>query len=281
MTDQTAAPLPGRPSKQSGEKLRIVQAQRSFASMRTILALVLREMSTSYGKSPGGYIWAILEPVAAIGILTAIFSLGFRSPSIGVNFPIFYATGIVPFLMFIDVSGKIAGSLNYSRALLSYPSVTFVDAMIGRFIVNMMTQLMVAYVVLFGIVMIFDTRTAPDLPTIMLAFAMVGALSFGVGAINCFMFTMFPIWQQVWSVFTRPLFIISGILFIYDSVPEPYAWYLWFNPLVHVVGTMRSGFYFNYVADYATPTYVFGIAFGFMLIGLVFLRKFHREMLNR
>ena len=36
---------------------------RRFASFRAIGALILREMATSYGRSPGGYIWAILEPV--------------------------------------------------------------------------------------------------------------------------------------------------------------------------------------------------------------------------
>ncbi|WP_299287702.1 ABC transporter permease [uncultured Tateyamaria sp.] len=265
----------------AAHKLRAVSKGRSFASARTILALILREMTTSYGRSPGGYLWAILEPVAAIAVLTAIFSLGFQAPSIGVNFPIFYATGVVPFLMFTDVSLKVAGSLTYSRALLTYPSVTFLDAMIARFTVNMMTQVMVAYIILFGLVLVFDTRTSPDLPVIALAFAMVAALALGVGSFNCFMFTIFPIWQQVWSVFTRPLFIISGVLFTFDSIPEPYASYVWFNPLIHVIGVMRSGFYFNYAADYTSPAYVFGLSLVFMLIGLVFLRRYHSEILNR
>ncbi|WP_281981283.1 ABC transporter permease [Thalassorhabdomicrobium marinisediminis] len=281
MTDETQAPLPARPAPKDPPQLRSVHADRSFATLRTIVALILREMSTSYGKSPGGYLWAILEPVGAIAILTAIFSLGFRSPSIGVNFPIFYATGIVPFMMFNDIAGKVASALNYSRALLAYPSVTFVDAMVARFVVNMMTQISVAYIVFFGILFMFDTRTSPDLPTIMLAFVMTGTLAFGIGAFNCFMFSILPIWQQVWSIFTRPLFILSGVLFIYDKVPEPYAWYMWFNPLVHIVGTMRSGFYFNYDAAYISHAYVFGVALSFMLVGLVFLRRYHKHLLNR
>ena len=37
------------------------KAGRSFASLRSILALMLREMSTRYGRTPGGYIWAIVN----------------------------------------------------------------------------------------------------------------------------------------------------------------------------------------------------------------------------
>ena len=46
--------------------------RRRFASLRAIAALVLREMSTTNGRSPGGYLWAILEPAAGIALLTIV-----------------------------------------------------------------------------------------------------------------------------------------------------------------------------------------------------------------
>ena len=36
------------------------------SSLRAVAALVLREMSTRYGRTPGGYLWAILEPLGMI-----------------------------------------------------------------------------------------------------------------------------------------------------------------------------------------------------------------------
>ena len=93
---------------------------RRFASLRAIVALMLREMATSYGRSPLGYLWALLEPVAGIALLTAIFSSGFRTPPMGNNFAIFYASGLVPFLMYVDLNGKVMASLNFSGSLLVY-----------------------------------------------------------------------------------------------------------------------------------------------------------------
>jgi ABC-type polysaccharide/polyol phosphate export permease len=107
-----------------------------FATPRIISALILREIGTSYGRSPGGYLWALAEPVLGIALLTVIFSIGFRTPPIGVNFPLFYATGLLPFLMFVDLSNKVAQAINYSKQLLAYPRVTFIDALLGRFILN-------------------------------------------------------------------------------------------------------------------------------------------------
>ena len=33
---------------------------RRFATARTIMALILREMSTRYGRTPGGYLWTVV-----------------------------------------------------------------------------------------------------------------------------------------------------------------------------------------------------------------------------
>lgn len=255
--------------------------QRRFASMRAILALMLREMGTTYGRSPGGYLWAVLEPAAGIALLSLAFSVVFRAPSLGISFPMFYATGMLPFLMFSIIVNKLAQSLNFSRPLLAYPAVTFVDALIARFILNMLTQLMVSYVVLISILLLFDTRITPDLSVIVQAFALTAFLAMGVGTLNAFLVTRFPVWQQGWNIIMRPMFLISSIFFLFEAIPQPYRDYLWWNPIVHVVGLMRSGFYATYDAPYVSITYVSSIAVICLAFGLIFLRRFHRDLLNR
>ena len=254
---------------------------RAPGAVRTVTALILREMATGYGRSPGGYLWAVLEPVAAIALLTAIFSLGFSAPALGRNFAIFYATGLLPFLMFTDLAGKVAASLTYSKALLSYPAVTFLDAMLARFLLNLVTQLTVGAVVLGGILLAFETGTAPDLPRILGAAALVAALGFGFGAINCLLFTLVPLWQRVWSVATRPLFVLSGTLYVFEAVPQPWRDWLWYNPLIHAVGAMRAGFYPYYDAGYVSILYPLGLSLGLSVTALLFLRRHHHALLAR
>ena len=259
--------------------LKPVAAHGLRATPRTVTALILREMTTTYGRSPGGYIWAVLEPALGIALLTAIFSLGFRTPALGVNFPLFYATGMLPFLMFNGLAGKLAASLQFSKALLEYPRVTFVDALFARFILNTMTQLLVAYIIFTAILVMFDTRTVLHFPSIFMGFLMAMALGFGVGTLNCYLITRFPIWQQGWSIATRPLFLISCIFYVFDTIPQPYRDYLWYNPLVHVVGMMRRGFYPFYEANYVSLPYVFGLSLLLSAAGLLLLRRFHKDLM--
>lgn len=254
---------------------------RSFGSVRATSALILREMATTYGRSPGGYIWAILEPIAGIALLSLVFSAAFRGPALGTNFPIFYATGMLPFVMFTDVHGKVALSLMFSKQLLTYPTVTYIDALVARFILNTMTQLMIGYIILVGIMLAFETRVNPDLVVIVQAYALAALLALGIGTLNCYLFSRFPVMQRAWSILMRPMFLISCIFFLFETLPPTYQNILWYNPLVHIIGLMRRGFYGTYDASYVSVTYIVGLSLGCMALGLLLLRRHHRDILHR
>lgn len=251
---------------------------RRFASLRAILALVLREMSSRYARNPGGYLWAILEPVAGILLLTLLFSAALRSPSLGISFPVFYASGLLPFSVWRDLHAKVAQSLLYSRPLLAYPTVTFIDAIFAAFITNLITQLMISYLVLTFSLTVFEHRASLNLPILIEAYALAALLGLGMGTLNAFLFTRFPLFHRAWSVLTMPLFLISGIFFLFDAFPAEYKDALWWNPLVHIVGLARRGFYPTYDAEYVSTTYVLMLALICFTIGLVFMRRHHRDL---
>ncbi len=212
--------------------------------------------------------------------MSIAFSMAFRSPSLGDNFPLFYATGYLPFMMYSDLAGKLGKSLSFSKPLLFYPSVTYLDALIARFLLNSLTHLMVIYVMLFGIITIFDTGNILTYPPILNAICMALALGLGVGVFNCFLLARFSLWERVWGIITRPLFIISAIFYTMESLPSKVRDILWYNPLVHVVGVMRRGVYSTYDATWASPIYVYSISVVLTFLGLVFLARYHRELLN-
>lgn len=253
----------------------------SFATHRAIGALVLREITTTYGRSPGGYIWAVLEPAAGITLLTIVFSIGFRSPPLGTSFALFYAAGILPLLMYTDISSKLAQTVQFSQALLAYPRVTFLDALIARFVLNLLTQMMVHFMVLGFIMIYLQPTTVLDFSKIAQAYVLVIALALGIGTLNSFLTLAYPIWQTAWSILNRPLFLVSCVFFIFESVPQPYSNYLWFNPIVHIAGLMRDGFYPFYQPSYVSFLYPLGVAAVTFATGLFLLNRYHRDVLDK
>ena len=49
---------------------------------------------------------------------------------------------------------------------------------------------------------------------------------------------------------------------------------------MHVVGAVRSGFYARYDAPYVDPVFVFGLSLLLLVTGLIFLRRYHTDILN-
>jgi len=254
---------------------------RSFATLRSIAALILREMATRYGRSPGGYIWAVVEPMGMILILAAFFSVLVRVPPLGDNFILFFATGMLPYQLYNSLSNSIARAVNFSRSLLFYPAVTWIDAVLARFILNLLTDVLVMLLLLAIFIAVADITLLLDIGPVIMAVALTAALGLGIGLMNCVLIGFFPVWMNIWSILNRPLFFASGILFIYESIPKEIQTYLWYNPLVHITGLMRAGFYPTYDASYASPIYVliFAIVPGFF--GLLLMGRYHREILNR
>lgn len=277
MTRTTPAAAPALPPAQPPASGR----NRRFASLRTVAALVLREMSTRYGRTPGGYLWAVLEPLAAILFLSLGFSLVIRNPSLGSSFLLFYATGYLPFDLYNAVASTTARALNFSKPLLQFPAVSWTDAILARFFLNSLTGSLVAALLLTGTLAVIDSRAVLDLPPAVLAMALTMALGLGVGTLNCVLFGLYPLWEMAWSIITRPLFLASGVFFIYEDLPPLAQDILWYNPLMHITGLMRSGFYPTYTAAYVNVTYVLLTSLGLLALGLVLMGRYHRDILNR
>lgn len=249
-----------------------------FRAPRSILALILREMTTSYGRSPGGYLWVVLEPVAGVALLSVLFMLISRTPPLGTNFPLFYATGVLLFTMYATLSSNVANAVMFSKPLLSYPGVSFMDALLARFILTAVTHLLVIALVLGGIVLIYDLKLVISWSEIFSAVSMVLSLSFAIGVANCFLFSRFPLWRNFWNILNRPLFLMSGVIFLPEMLPKVALEYLSWNPLLHPIGMLRRGMYPTYDALYVDVIYVYVVALMVGLIGLWFLIRYHKDL---
>lgn len=268
-TPRAAAPLP-----QSLKPAR-------FGSLRAISALMLREMESTYGRQPGGYVWAILQPVGMIILLSLAFSMVVHKPPLGTSFIFFYATGYLPFDMYGTMSNKVSGSLIYSRPMLSYPRVTWIDTIIARVLLNALTLLMVFFIVIFGTMLVYDTRATIDMTPLMLGLGMALTTGIGVGLVNCLLIGLYPVWGIVWGILSRPLFLLSGVMFLPDIMPADVISWLTWNPLIHATGLVRRGLFSTYDATYVSMSYGYGFGLLLCAVGLIFLRTHYKTVLQQ
>jgi capsular polysaccharide transport system permease protein len=240
---------------------------------RVLFALIVRDMNAKFGRSAGGYLWAIAEPLGGIVLLAIAFSLALRTPPIGTSFLFFYATGIIPFTLYGNIANRAASAVRNNRGLLSYAVVTPLDAVLAGAILELLTMSVVGLLLFSGIIVFDDVVVNFEPIRVVRAFAMAAVLGLGIGTLNCVLFGFFPTWKNVWGVLNRPLFLISGIFFTFNSAPPAMQAVLWYNPLSQIIGELRAGFYGSYRADYVSDLYVFGISLSLFVVGAYLLRR--------
>jgi len=129
----------------------------------------------------------------------------------------------------------------------------------------------VAAAVFSGILTVFADQVHLKPVALMTCFALGSLLGLGVGLVNCSLFALSRTWQQVYGVIARPLFLISGVFFTFESLPRAVREVLWWNPLIHLVGLMRSGFYPTYDDAHVSVLYPLAVGLGLTALGLALM----------
>ncbi len=251
-----------------------------FQTLRVIFALMIREMGTSFGRSSLGYFWAILEPVGIIIVFTIAFSIIFKQPPLGSSFPLFYATGYLPFGIYNASQSKISVALTQNKALMFFPAVTYMDVILARFALISLTELTVSVLLFTGLLIHADIHVVANLTYVFIALGMAILLGTSVGLMNATLFEIFPSWRTIWKILSRPMFFISAVFYLFDTLPGYIQSILWWNPLVHIIGTLRVGIFPEYEGAYISWLYVMILALSLMAIGLVNLRTSNKFIIN-
>jgi capsular polysaccharide transport system permease protein len=257
------------------------EESRIAMQARVLFALLMREMTTRYGRSAGGYVWAVLEPAGTLAMLSLVFSFIARRPALGDNFPIFFATGYMAFHFYMDISRAVSASVTANRALLTFPRVTIMDTIIARFLLQLVTLSFVTIVIFAALLAIFDDQIVIEFRSVFLAVALASFLGLSVGVLNSVLFTWSPTWKTTFGIVNRPLFLISGVFFTYEDMPRAVQDLLWWNPLIHVTAIMREGFYPIYDPAWVSVAYVIFFSAAPFLVGALLMRALRAKMLEQ
>src|SRR5690554_7970604 len=84
-----------------------------------LYALLLLELSSRFGKSRGGFLWVLVEPIAHLLVPILIFTYIRARAVPGVEYPVFLVYNFLPFLLFKAICLQIIDGTNANQGLLS------------------------------------------------------------------------------------------------------------------------------------------------------------------
>jgi capsular polysaccharide transport system permease protein len=176
----------------------------------------------------------------------------------------------------------VGEALNGNRSLFAYRQVKPLDTFISRAVLEGALMTVLTAVAFFGASLLGHTF-APQAPlTVLLAFGCAWLIGFAWGMIVAVASDLVPELGNVIDLISRPLYLISGVVFPLSVLPTVLREWLMLNPLAHLIEQVRLGIAPHYHAvPEANLAYPYAFALVLVFAGLLLLRRFEWKVLAR
>jgi capsular polysaccharide transport system permease protein len=187
-------------------------------------------------------------------------------------------TGLIPYHVFVHASTGMSHALINNAPLLQLPPVSSFDVIAARGLLEVMTDVVVAIVLLAGFLAIGLRAMPDDLWEASLAVLAIAACGCGIGFVNAVVTVFWRSWEKTYAQLTRLLYFVSGIFYAPGMMPDWVRDILIWNPLLHAIDWFRSGFFEMYRPHWLDRSYVAVVAIVTLLVGLALHRLMRRKL---
>jgi lipopolysaccharide transport system permease protein len=220
---------------------RLLDVKEVWAYRELLGVLVARDIKVRYRQTVLGAAWAVIRPVLAMVVFSAIFGHLAGMPSDGLPYPIFVYAGLLPWTFFAAAVTSCSQSIVASSGLVGkvyFPRLIIPMSSVGANLVD----LLVATAVLLAMMAWYGVGGSAHLlaaPLLMLG-VVIAALGFGtlLSALTVAyrdINHVTPFLLQVWMY-------VTPVIFPTALVPDAWRWLLYLNPMTGLVEGFRSAF---------------------------------------
>jgi len=234
----------------------------------------MKDFKLRYRNSVLGFLWSLLNPLAYMVILTAVF--GFLLHSNIPNFPGWLLLGLLVWRFFS------VGTSTSLYSIVGNPSfITKVH--LPRFLIVLSANVaslygaVLEFAVLFPVLIFLGIRItflALLLPVIIgLEFVLIFGVSLGLAALN----TRYRDFNQLWEITLQLGFFVSPIVYDPGLIPNRYKFLYFLNPVTRLIDAVRDIFLFGlppFLTDYAV---ILTACVIFLLVGGGIFHSFERS----
>jgi ABC-type polysaccharide/polyol phosphate export permease len=216
--------------------------QEAWSNRELIWALAVKELRVRYKRSALGFLWALLNPLLMMVILTMVFSTVMRVPVH--DYPIFLISTLLPWTFFSQSLAYSADSIVSNGELLKkvyvsksvFPIAAVVSNLINFFL-SMIPLVLLLVVFRFPF---YWTWLYLLVPLVSLILFTMGC-SFFFSMVNVFFRDMSHILQVVLQAW----FYFCPIIYSLDFVPARYRMLFRLNPLLYPLNGFRLAIYYG------------------------------------
>jgi capsular polysaccharide transport system permease protein len=246
--------------------------------VRVVKALMLRELTTRFGRENIGFLWIMAEPLL-FAVLVGIMWTYLKGPEEhGVGIIAFVASGYIPLTFLRQSFSRSTSIFVVNGSLLYHRQVKVTDFILVRVLIEFIGGTMAWLFISFALG-ILGYIPVPAYPGMMVA----GWLLYGLVVLSiCFVLAplseMSEIIEKIMPVSVYIAIPISGTFTMASWAPPSARDYLLMSPMVNTMEMIRYGLFGDNVEPYYNIWNPILVSAVFMMIGLVLCRRVRREL---
>lgn len=213
---------------------------KTFWRYRELLYnLTSREIKARYKQSILGYFWVILNPFLQMIVMTFVFSIIARIPSLGVPYAVFLYVALLPWNFFSTSLLSSVNSLVGNSSLITkiyFPREILVYATVAAKIIDVLlaSTVLILFMIYFNIPVRISIVWVPFIFLIQLIFTL--GLSLILSAFNLFYRDV----QYLLNLVVLLWMYLTPVIYPVEMVPDQYRFILSLNPMAVFINAYRQ-----------------------------------------
>lgn len=211
--------------------------------MRVIKALMLRELTTRFGRENIGFLWIMAEPLL-FAVLVGLLWRAMKGPEeYGVDIIAFVVSGYIPLVLFRSSVSRAVASFTANGSLMYHRQVKVLDLILVRFLIELIGHMM-AYLFIALALGAFGFFPLPyDVGALITGWTYFAAFTFAVTLVVAPLSEMSDLLEKIIPVTTYLMVPFSGAFYLVGSLYPAAADVVLWSPPVHGMEMMRYGIF--------------------------------------
>lgn len=260
-----------------------IQGAQEFARSardhgRIVWALMLRELSTRYGRRNIGFLWAVGEPLLFCAGVVALWTLVKPPFEHGLKIAPFVITGYMPIILVRHMIGQAMNCVRANGGLLYHRQIGLLHLFTARLTLEFFGVTMAFALVVLILSALGQTPGPQDLLLLYGGWCLLAWLSFGLAMILGALTELSDAIERFVALFTYILVPLSGTFYMVSWLPAEFQRVVLYLPFIHPVEMVRGGFFGDAVRTVYHIGYAAGWAAGLTFLGLLLLRFVRERM---
>jgi capsular polysaccharide transport system permease protein len=246
--------------------------------LRVLKALMLRELTTRFGRENIGFLWMMVEPLL-FAVLVGLLWRAIKGPfEYGVDIIAFVVSGYIPLVLFRSSVSRAVSSFAANSSLLYHRQIKVLDLILVRFAIELIGHSM-AY--LFVVITLYQFGFFPwpyDLSYVLLGWGYYAIFTFAAVLVIAPLSEMSDVIEKLIPVTTYLMVPFSGTFYIVGSLYEDVATVVLYSPPVHGMEMMRYGVFGPSIDPQYDYVYPLAVSLPLILLGLIMTRIVRRRL---